>query len=259
VQLSASLPSAAWSARTELYWERVPAALAAPALWRAGVREPELLARWVIGGAVVEHPEEVRRLGVTAALERTLAVGSVGLSAQVESLAGVLLEQPAIRARAVPVPAAAAPLVVRSGEGTAATVVARFGWRWSALSGEGSWRVHGLIEGTEAMERAHRALPRHRLLQHVRWRPRADLDLLASAEIASATRWEGYETDASTEGRLAGRAALQLAILKRVWDDRMEAGVTILDVTDRSVPLHPLGAAPGLTLIVSGTVRLGSR
>jgi hypothetical protein len=119
--------------------------------------------------------------------------------------------------------------------------------------------VRSLLGGNGPYERAHVALPRHRLLHHLEWRPRGDLDLAASAELTGATRWEGYATDAAPAGRLDGRATLQIAIRKRAWDDRLEAGLTVLDLADQRVPRHPLGAAPGLTMIVSGALRLGAR
>jgi hypothetical protein len=256
---SARVPAGGWSMHGELYWERLPPALAAPALWRHGAIEGELLDAWGLEGATIAVADEVRRLGLVGAVERPSAAGSVRFSAQIETLDGPLYELAAIRHLGTKVPETTAPVLVDSGRGTSALLRAGLTWRGGPLSGEGSWSVRSLLGGNEPYERAHGALPRHRLLHHLLWRPRGDLDLAASAELTSATRWEGYATDAAPAGRLDGRATLQIAIRKRAWDDRLEAGVTLLDLADQGVPRHPLGAAPGLTMIVSGTLRLGSR
>jgi len=141
-------------------------------------------------------------------------------------------------------------LVVEAGRGTIASGGAHTRWAWSALEGEASWTVRALLEGDAALRGAHQALPRHRLRHDNVWHPRPQFEVIGSAELRSAVLWTGYATDApegsggAVTPELPAGPGFSLVLIKRLWANRIDASLTLLDLTDREVPRHPLGTAP---------------
>lgn len=129
---------------------------------------------------------------------------------------------------------------LRPGRGLSASLR----YRWSAVTGAD---VHARA--------AWMTVPRHRVRQDVIWSPRADLRIGATADVSSATEWPGYEA--------LGRAAIPAAVTlgasldKSLWEERVRLQVSLRNLLGHHTPLHPLGAAPGLSLAIGASARLG--
>ena len=159
------------------------------------------------------------------------------------------------------IPFPAGPVVLATAaSGDLGWLAATYGWVRGPLSGSGSHTVRGVLSGDDALERAHAALPRHRSVHRVRWRPLPDVALGARLEARSGARWADFATAGPLfDGTLAGGAWLDLSAEKALLAGRGAVEVRVLDVLDREMRLHPLAGTPGLTLEVLGRLRLGAQ
>jgi hypothetical protein len=125
----------------------------------------------------------------------------------------------------------------------------------ASLSLETRYRWVGAFSRDVQLLQAWRAHPSHRVTHRVLWTPRADLRVGLAAEASSASRWAGYE--GLGVDHLPGEVLLDGWIEKSLWEGRLRVHGRLSDLLDREIALHPLGAAPGLSLTLGGTMQVG--
>jgi hypothetical protein len=172
------------------------------------------------------------------------------------STEGVIVERPSFR-MGPRRPEHSAPLLVRAtGRGTAVAGGAEARWRPARrFAADARYRWLRPVAGDPLLRQAWLTLPAHRLTTGGVWLPRPDLRIGVRVEAWSATRWPGYEGVGA--GRLPGGVRLDVSAEKELWEERVHVHARLEDLLDRRVPLHPLGAAPGLSVMVGGSARLG--
>jgi hypothetical protein len=117
-------------------------------------------------------------------------------------------------------------------------------YRWvDALSGDSFYRA------------AWGQAPTHRYWQKVAWTLRSDLRLAWGLDARSGTHWPAYMR--TGRGRLSGSLVHDVSLEKALLAGRLRVYGRVADLTDSARPLHPLGAAPGLTFTLSGAMRVG--
>jgi hypothetical protein len=149
--------------------------------------------------------------------------------------------------------------VLLSGSASGSLLMAGAELRWTPfeqLRIEARYRWLELTSGDDFYRSAWSSTPEHRYQQRVTWSPRRDLRLAWGIEGRSATDWPAFMRMGS--GRLPGYVVSDLFAEKSLWEGRAHLCARISDVTDRERPLHPLGAAPGLSFAICGSLRLGS-
>ena len=144
----------------------------------------------------------------------------------------------------------------RSAGGTVVVLGTELNWRpRAALELRSDYRWLRVTEGDADFLSSRRVLPAHRAVQSLLWIPRGDLSLSLRAEARSATRWDAY-APAGRE-RLAGGVTVDLGLAKELWGGRATVDGRIGDLLDQGVALHPLGTAPGLSVAVRGSLKVG--
>jgi hypothetical protein len=130
--------------------------------------------------------------------------------------------------------------------------------KWNATDRvrlQGYYRWLDVLTGDDHFTAAWASTPAHRFVHRVTWSPRPDLRLGWRIEGRSATTWSAYGR--MGRARLPGSVISDLSVEKSLWDGRANLCARLSDVTDQERPLHPLGAAPGLSLAICGSVRVG--
>jgi hypothetical protein len=130
--------------------------------------------------------------------------------------------------------------------------------RWTPLEQlriEARYRWLRVTSGDAFYRSAWASTPEHRYLQRVVWSPRGDLRLGWGIEGRSATTWSAFAR--MGRAQLPGHVVSELFAEKSLWEGRAHLCARISDVTDRERPLHPMGAAPGLSFAICGALRVG--
>jgi hypothetical protein len=186
-------------------------------------------------------------------------IGSVELVpfARVSSVEGMTLARASyvVRDRR---PRPAGPVTV-DGSASSGVVVAGIEGRWEPserFRAESRYRWSGTVSGEPEVRDASRALPAHRFTQRIVWAPRGDLRLAFVAEGSSATIWTGYLESGGE--RIPSSLMTSAWLEKALWEGRVSLYARLRDLLDQHRPLHPLGAAPGLSFAVGASARLGT-
>jgi hypothetical protein len=144
------------------------------------------------------------------------------------------------------------------GSASSGVVAAGVEGRWepsSALRAEIRYRWMSAMTGKASIRDAWRSLPTHRVNQVLIWAPRSDLTLAFNAEGSSATRWVEFEGMGAD--RIPPSFVASLWMEKSLWEGRLSLYGHLRNLLDQHRPLHPLGAAPGLSLAAGGSARFG--
>ena len=210
--------------------------------------------------------EVEERGGEEARVERGAEVGISGVRVATGLELGLLGRWTDLRGVSLALPSFVLEGGLPSHEGTLAfdpgargeVGVVRAEMAWSPdrrLEIRGHYRWAGTLSGDDAFRSSRAAIPRHRWVQRVTWRPLPDLWMALRADARSDARWEAYR--AMGRELVPGGTRLGPSAGKDLWAGRARVQGRLGDLLDEEIALHPLGAAPGLTLAVEGAVRIG--
>lgn len=135
-------------------------------------------------------------------------------------------------------------------------------WRASQLFGLSSYyRFQDILGGRRLFEATWRTVPRHKLRVTATFTPWSSVGIWAMLLYRSSSEWSDYEAAASqTSGlynsRVAEAWSVELALQKWFWGRRARLHLLFRNIANDAVPLHPIGAAYGLTFAVQGELFL---
>ena len=116
------------------------------------------------------------------------------------------------------------------------------------------------LSSSPAFEDAFASRSRHRLSYTVHYTPVPRFSLYGRLAYRAPTRWPSFEQTAlESDGRypatLPSHWLLDLTLQKHLWHDHLQARLSLRNVLNDSVRLHPAGARSSLILFVSLTAR----
>ena len=112
------------------------------------------------------------------------------------------------------------------------------------------------LNGSPSFEEALASRSRHRLSYTVHYTPVPRFSLYGRLAYRAPTRWPSFERAALESGgrypaALPSHWLLDLALQKHLWHDHLQARVSLRNVLNDPVRLHPAGARSSLMLFVS--------
>lgn len=109
------------------------------------------------------------------------------------------------------------------------------------------------VAGDRLFKDLWQALPRHKLIAQIRFRPVDTFSMWAAVQYLSATAWSNYRGVAEgTRGLyrsdIPGTWVVDTSARKTIWNNRLRGGIVLRNLFDQRRQYHPVGTAFDLQL-----------
>jgi hypothetical protein len=134
-------------------------------------------------------------------------------------------------------------------------------WRDRDAGAKGSYSLQKGLKSTPGIERSWALVPNHRFRQEFWLRLGDELTAQLSAEVRSAVSIPNLVAEDNEAQPISQGSAFvtDLTVLKWFWEGRARGSVRLRDLMNDRTAAHPLGAAPGLTLLIQGDIVVSYR
>lgn len=138
------------------------------------------------------------------------------------------------------------------------------GVEWSPaerIAARGYYVYQHAVGGHTLFEEEWSKVPSHRLTLQTTYNPWPTVTLRGGVRHQSSATWRDYaaiddQTGGAYSSVVSGRILVEVAAQKWLWRRRLRLHLMLRDLFDEEQPLHPIGAAYGLSFLVQGELRL---
>lgn len=209
-------------------------------------------------------PGKTRVLAVDLRWSRRFASGlSASLGGYARRMSGLLLEEQDYSYDPITQSFGGPVRLLPDREGT--VLGGELGLEWSAAERASTRVYYGYrhtVAGDAAFEREWDTVPSHRVSLQASYDPWRTVRLRGSVRYRGATIWHDYAASEEQTGgaytfAVPDRLLVDVSAQKWFWRRRLRLHIMVRDLLDQEKPLHPIGAAHGLSFLVQGELRMG--